>query len=216
MPDSLEGPGMVFSLRGIQARGSPSARVDTETLRTITRAGLGVYSNSDPSVSVCACWATISTLYIQVPIVSTVHLQLFTTALRLLLSSCLVISCGLLAMEESLVARRPKRSTAGNRMEAALAEFKAEDLGMDVEEDADFAIDKGMRAVTESLTEFHHRASEQRRMTSLSLTSSLPMKKARRRMSMQQRKSSSVKKNPVLARYNIPPSSSLLLCSVTV
>lgn len=214
MPDSLEGPGMVFSLRGIQARGSPSARVDTETWRMITEACLGVYSNSESSVSVCACWATASTFYI--PIVSTVHLQLFTTALRLLLSSCLVLSCRLLAMEESLVARRPKRSTAGNRMEAALAEFKAEDLGMDVEEDADFAIDKGMRAVTESLTEFHHRASEQRRMTSLSLTSSLPMKKARRRMSMQQRKSSSVKKNPVLARYNIPPSSSLLLCSVTV
>ena len=46
-------------------------------------------------------------------------------------------------MEDSLVARRSKRSTAGNRMEAALAEFKAEDLGVDVEEDADFAIDKG-------------------------------------------------------------------------
>ena len=46
-------------------------------------------------------------------------------------------------MEDTLTARRSKRSTAGNRMEAALAEFKAEDLGMDVEEDADFAIDKG-------------------------------------------------------------------------
>ncbi len=41
------------------------------------------------------------------------------------------------------MSRRSKRSTAGNRMEAALAEFKAEDLGMDVEEDADFEVDKG-------------------------------------------------------------------------
>ena len=46
-------------------------------------------------------------------------------------------------MEDSLVSRRSKRSTAGNRMEAALAEFKAEELGVDVEEDADFALDKG-------------------------------------------------------------------------
>lgn len=51
-------------------------------------------------------------------------------------------------MEESLVSRRPKRSTAGNRMEAALAEFKEEELGMDVDEDADFAMDKGARAVS--------------------------------------------------------------------
>ena len=29
-------------------------------------------------------------------------------------------------------------------MEAALAEFMAEDIGMDVEEDADFAVAKGM------------------------------------------------------------------------
>ena len=47
-------------------------------------------------------------------------------------------------MEDTLVARRSKRSTAGNRMEAALAEFKVEDLGMDVEEDADFTIAKGI------------------------------------------------------------------------
>lgn len=46
-------------------------------------------------------------------------------------------------MDGSLVARRSKRSTAGNRMEAALAEFKAEDVGMDVDEDADFALAKG-------------------------------------------------------------------------
>ena len=47
-------------------------------------------------------------------------------------------------MDDSLVARRSKRSTAGNRMEAALAEFMAEDIGMDVEEDADFTVAKGM------------------------------------------------------------------------
>ncbi|KAI0717508.1 YL1 nuclear protein-domain-containing protein [Cerioporus squamosus] len=53
-------------------------------------------------------------------------------------------------MEDSLVSRRPKRSTAGNRMEAALAEFKAEDLGMDVEEDGDFALDKDEEDIFES------------------------------------------------------------------
>ncbi|CDO71734.1 hypothetical protein BN946_scf184920.g18, partial [Trametes cinnabarina] len=47
-------------------------------------------------------------------------------------------------MEETVAARRSKRSTAGNRMEAALAEFKAEDIGVDMDEDADFALDKGM------------------------------------------------------------------------
>lgn len=51
-------------------------------------------------------------------------------------------------MEDSLVSRRPKRSTAGNRMEAALAEFKEEELGMDVDEDADFAMDKGARTAS--------------------------------------------------------------------
>ncbi|KAH9850570.1 YL1 nuclear protein-domain-containing protein [Lenzites betulinus] len=45
-------------------------------------------------------------------------------------------------MEDSLVARRPRRSTAGNRMEAALAEFKAEDVGLDADEDADFALER--------------------------------------------------------------------------
>ncbi|OSD05709.1 hypothetical protein PYCCODRAFT_1475211 [Trametes coccinea BRFM310] len=45
-------------------------------------------------------------------------------------------------MEETVATRRSRRSTAGNRMEAALAEFKAEDIGVDVEEDADFALDK--------------------------------------------------------------------------
>ncbi|OBZ78578.1 MutS 4 [Grifola frondosa] len=43
---------------------------------------------------------------------------------------------------DSLVMRRSKRSTAGNRMEAALAEFKAEDVGMDIDEDVDFVIEK--------------------------------------------------------------------------
>ncbi|CCM06488.1 uncharacterized protein FIBRA_08757 [Fibroporia radiculosa] len=43
---------------------------------------------------------------------------------------------------ESLVMRRSKRSTAGNRMEAALAEFRAEDVGVDIE-DIDFVIEKG-------------------------------------------------------------------------
>ncbi|EIW65179.1 uncharacterized protein TRAVEDRAFT_160013 [Trametes versicolor FP-101664 SS1] len=53
-------------------------------------------------------------------------------------------------MEDSLVSRRPKRSTAGNRMEAALAEFKEEELGMDVDEDADFAMDKDEEDIFES------------------------------------------------------------------
>lgn len=59
-----------------------------------------------------------------------------------LFSSLTLIS--LSEMDDSLVARRSKRSTAGNRMEAALAEFMAEDIGMDVEEDADFTVAKGM------------------------------------------------------------------------
>ncbi|KAF8584935.1 hypothetical protein K439DRAFT_1410435 [Ramaria rubella] len=41
-------------------------------------------------------------------------------------------------MEDNLVSRRSKRSTAGNRMEAALAEMSVEDLMQDVEEDVDF------------------------------------------------------------------------------
>ncbi|EMD41507.1 hypothetical protein CERSUDRAFT_146509 [Gelatoporia subvermispora B] len=43
---------------------------------------------------------------------------------------------------ESLATRRSKRSTAGNRMEAALAEFRAEDIGVDAEDDVDFNIEK--------------------------------------------------------------------------
>ncbi|KAH8101447.1 YL1 nuclear protein-domain-containing protein [Cristinia sonorae] len=45
-------------------------------------------------------------------------------------------------IEDSLVMRRSKRSTAGNRMEAALAQFMAEDVGVDVEEDVDFVVEK--------------------------------------------------------------------------
>ncbi|KAF7978968.1 hypothetical protein HWV62_44211 [Athelia sp. TMB] len=44
--------------------------------------------------------------------------------------------------DESLVSRRPKRSTAGNRMEAALAELGVEDLTKDVEDDKDFFVEK--------------------------------------------------------------------------
>ncbi|KAI8983278.1 YL1 nuclear protein-domain-containing protein [Trametes punicea] len=53
-------------------------------------------------------------------------------------------------MEETVTSRRPKRSTAGNRMEAALAEFKAEDVGMDLDEDADFALDKDEEDIFEA------------------------------------------------------------------
>jgi len=52
--------------------------------------------------------------------------------------------------EDTLVMRRPKRSTAGNRMEAALAEFKAEDVGVDVEEDVDFVMGKDEEDAFES------------------------------------------------------------------
>ncbi|KAH9891204.1 YL1 nuclear protein-domain-containing protein [Cubamyces lactineus] len=45
-------------------------------------------------------------------------------------------------MDETVTSRRPKRSTAGNRLQAALAEFKAEDVGVDVEDDVDFVLDK--------------------------------------------------------------------------
>ncbi|KAK7688124.1 hypothetical protein QCA50_008494 [Cerrena zonata] len=55
-----------------------------------------------------------------------------------------------MADEDSLVMRRPKRSTAGNRMEAALAEFKAEDVGIDQDEDADFAVIKDEEDAFES------------------------------------------------------------------
>ena len=47
-------------------------------------------------------------------------------------------------MDETVTSRRPKRSTAGNRLQAALAEFKAEDVGVDVEDDVDFVLDKGV------------------------------------------------------------------------
>ncbi|KAF8525111.1 YL1 nuclear protein-domain-containing protein [Hysterangium stoloniferum] len=43
-------------------------------------------------------------------------------------------------MEDNLVSRRSKRSTAGNRMEAALAEMSIDDLMQDAEEDVDFYV----------------------------------------------------------------------------
>ncbi|KAI0935606.1 hypothetical protein AcV5_003985 [Taiwanofungus camphoratus] len=52
--------------------------------------------------------------------------------------------------EDSLVMRRSKRSTAGNRMEAALAEFRAEDVGVDTEEDIDFIVEKDEEDAFES------------------------------------------------------------------
>ncbi|KDQ55010.1 hypothetical protein JAAARDRAFT_38117 [Jaapia argillacea MUCL 33604] len=51
--------------------------------------------------------------------------------------------------EDSLVRRRSRRSTAGNRMEAALAEM-VEELAQEVEEDVDFVIDKDEDDVFES------------------------------------------------------------------
>jgi hypothetical protein len=44
---------------------------------------------------------------------------------------------------DSLVRRRPRRSTAGNRMEAALAEMSIEEV-QDGEDDRDFVADVGM------------------------------------------------------------------------
>ncbi|TFK47919.1 hypothetical protein OE88DRAFT_1738049 [Heliocybe sulcata] len=52
--------------------------------------------------------------------------------------------------EDTLVRRRPRRSTAGNRMEAALAEMIAEEVPQEVEEDKDFAITKDEDDVFES------------------------------------------------------------------
>ncbi|KJA21855.1 hypothetical protein HYPSUDRAFT_41485 [Hypholoma sublateritium FD-334 SS-4] len=43
---------------------------------------------------------------------------------------------------EMLVTRRPKRSTAGNRMEAALAEIALDDMNKDMDDDNDFVDDK--------------------------------------------------------------------------
>ncbi|PPQ78808.1 hypothetical protein CVT25_010677 [Psilocybe cyanescens] len=45
---------------------------------------------------------------------------------------------------EMLVTRRSKRSTAGNRMEAALAEMALDDANKDLDDDNDFVNDKGM------------------------------------------------------------------------
>ncbi|KAG2134573.1 YL1 nuclear protein-domain-containing protein [Suillus bovinus] len=54
-----------------------------------------------------------------------------------------------MAEEETLVSRRSKRSTAGNRMEAALAELAVEEVN-DAEEDVDFVNDKDEEDVFES------------------------------------------------------------------
>ncbi|OAX40472.1 hypothetical protein K503DRAFT_848945 [Rhizopogon vinicolor AM-OR11-026] len=54
-----------------------------------------------------------------------------------------------MAEEETLVSRRPKRSTAGNRMEAALAELAVEEVN-EAEEDVDFVNDKDEEDVFES------------------------------------------------------------------
>ncbi|KAJ2929648.1 hypothetical protein H1R20_g7434, partial [Candolleomyces eurysporus] len=51
---------------------------------------------------------------------------------------------------EFLVSRRSKRSTAGNRMQAALAEMAAEDLNKDVEDDNDFTVENDEQDVFES------------------------------------------------------------------
>ncbi|KAI0053181.1 hypothetical protein FA95DRAFT_1586223 [Auriscalpium vulgare] len=47
-----------------------------------------------------------------------------------------------MAEEDSLVRRRSRRSTAGNRMEAALAELTVQDANNEAEEDIDFVIDR--------------------------------------------------------------------------
>ncbi|KAL6300983.1 YL1 nuclear protein-domain-containing protein [Sparassis latifolia] len=52
--------------------------------------------------------------------------------------------------EDSLVMRRSKRSNAGNRMEAVLADFRAESNGMDVDEDVDFVVEKDEEDAFES------------------------------------------------------------------
>ncbi|KAH7884103.1 YL1 nuclear protein-domain-containing protein [Phlebopus sp. FC_14] len=54
-----------------------------------------------------------------------------------------------MAEEETLVSRRPKRSTAGNRMELALAELAMEQT-QEVEEDLDFVNDKVEEDIFES------------------------------------------------------------------
>ncbi|KIK94688.1 hypothetical protein PAXRUDRAFT_827755 [Paxillus rubicundulus Ve08.2h10] len=54
-----------------------------------------------------------------------------------------------MAEEESLVSRRPKRSTAGNRMELALAELTVEE-NAEAEDDVDFVNDKEEEDIFES------------------------------------------------------------------
>jgi hypothetical protein len=49
--------------------------------------------------------------------------------------------------EDSLVRRRSRRSTAGNRMEAVLAEMTVDNLPADAEDDRDFIVTVGMKRV---------------------------------------------------------------------
>ncbi|KAK0239889.1 YL1 nuclear protein-domain-containing protein [Armillaria nabsnona] len=55
-----------------------------------------------------------------------------------------------LPVEETLVARRSRRSTAGNRMEAALAEMSIDDSAKDLDDDVDFSVDKYEEDIFES------------------------------------------------------------------
>ncbi|KAK0228776.1 YL1 nuclear protein-domain-containing protein [Armillaria fumosa] len=53
-------------------------------------------------------------------------------------------------VEETLVARRSRRSTAGNRMEAALAEMSIDDSVKDFDDDVDFSVEKYEEDIFES------------------------------------------------------------------
>ncbi|KAK0196869.1 YL1 nuclear protein-domain-containing protein [Armillaria mellea] len=53
-------------------------------------------------------------------------------------------------VEETLVARRSRRSTAGNRMEAALAEMSIDDSVKDLDDDVEFSVDKYEEDIFES------------------------------------------------------------------
>ena len=83
--------------------------------------------------------------------------------------------------------RRSKRSTAGNRMEAALAEFRAEELGQDVEEDKDFVMEVGMLLSSSAGVHTQTETVQTNRML-LGLTSRARMKKVIRKTSMQLQK----------------------------
>ncbi|GJJ13860.1 hypothetical protein Clacol_008117 [Clathrus columnatus] len=55
-----------------------------------------------------------------------------------------------MGVEETLVMRRSRRSTAGNRMQAALAEMNVDELAQDAEEDVDFVVKVDEEDVFES------------------------------------------------------------------